>query len=339
MIIFDVLGSMRVTGPQGPIHVQAPMQRRLLALFLAHAGQAVELDWAADQLWRGRPPKTARKTLIVYVHRLRRLMGLGDGLAYQPAGHTLNPAPGALDSWEFQSLGDEAAQAKRNGDPTRASELAEQALALWRGPAFADVRDLPAVEARARGLDEQRLNLIEEWADSELMLGRHVSLTGRLASTCAEYQYRERLQGLMMLALYRSGRPADALAHYRQTRQALAEELGIEPTVELDQLHRDILHNETSLAWRENRSTIVLSGRRFLPPCVPDFTGRVHELEWLNGSVVEPCGSTGPIDAAQIRAIVGMAGIGKTALAVHWAHSVAARFPDGQLYLDLRGTA
>jgi hypothetical protein len=236
--------------------------------------------------------------------------------------------------------------ALRAGDAAGALDLFTRGLGLWRGAPLADVAGLSQVlGVAAAGLEEQRLAAVEDRADAMLAAGQHRELPGELAGLVAEHPLRERAQGLLMVALYRSGRQADALAAYQHARHRLAEELGIDPGPQLRDLHERILRADPALAAparpvRLDSAKVPAFGRgggragfaaatRTLPRTIASFTGRASELADLERAVTE---STADGAVVGIHAIGGMAGIGKTTFAIHAAHRLAARFPDGQFF-------
>ncbi|GIH04630.1 SARP family transcriptional regulator [Rhizocola hellebori] len=302
------------------------MQRRLLALFLSQGGSPLSIDVIADALWDNDPPRTARKTLLIYIHRLRRLLG-EDIISLGTSGYRMRILP--ADSQTFIELAAEVVSAQQGGDPVRAYAVAERALALWRGPAYADTRDVAMIEAEAVRLEELKLTVFEEQMQAGLDLGRHAELVGLLTTAVAENPYRERLSGQLLLALYRGGRQVEAWEVYRQTSRRLAEELGVDPTPELQRLWQQVLRADPALAAPQQKSQPT--GPNLLPRDIPDFTGREQDLSWLNEVAKVPAAT------AVISTIAGIAGMGKTALAVHWAHRNIDLYPDGQLYLNLRG--
>lgn len=331
MIEFRVLGELAVRRGHDPVPIPTSMLQRLLALLVCQAGQPVHVDYVADALWDGDPPRTARKTLQVYIHRLRRALGDDARVLHSAAGYLLVAAVDEVDSRVFERLTAQAADARSRGDLPRAAELHEQALGQWRGAAYAGMRDIAALAAEAERLEENRLAALEERIAIGLELGRHAELIGDLTVAVKEHPYRERFHGQLMLALYRNGQQANALEVYRQTHNRLVTELGVEPIPELQRLHQQILANDPALAAASPLVTLTPASRRFLPQDVPDFTGRRDDLELLT-AIADSSSKT-----VVISAVTGMAGIGKTALAVHWAYQIAMRFPDGQLYVNLRG--
>jgi tetratricopeptide (TPR) repeat protein len=259
-------------------------------------------------------------------------------LASAGRGYVLHVADGHLDLEVAERHLEDARRAKATGNLEAAVAAQESALKIWQGVPLAGVPGPLAEIERAR-LSERRLTLLEDRAETVLRLGGPADLAGELASLIAEHPFRERLAGLLMRALYQAGRRAEALAVYRSTRQTLAEELGIEPVPSLRRLHDDILGNRDIAAEQDsyglpsavNAASVI---PRQLPAGPRQFTGRESELKTLLTLAREAVAG----DAVVIAAIGGTAGVGKSALAVQFAHQVADEFPDGQLYADLRGS-
>ncbi|WP_212830197.1 BTAD domain-containing putative transcriptional regulator [Catellatospora sp. TT07R-123] len=321
-----MLGPLTIKLDGRPVTLATPKLRQLLVMMLAAAGRPVAADVLAHTLWGANPPKTARKSLMVYVSRLRTQLGKTDRIEFGPAGYTITLLPGELDAQVFEQLVADAGAARTAGDAQRATALLRQALALWHGEAYFDAPD--GTRAEHDRLEELRLTAFEDLIDSELAAGRHTGVVTELAAAIAANPYRERLRGQLMLALYRGGRQAEALAVYRDTHDRFTDDLGLAPMPALQQLQQQILHADPAL---DPPAAPAPPRFRFLPRNIPDFTGRERDLQWLDDVAQEP-GNT-----AVITAIAGTAGVGKTALAVRWAHGAAGRFPDGQLYLNLRG--
>jgi DNA-binding SARP family transcriptional activator/tetratricopeptide (TPR) repeat protein len=353
---FGVLGPLDVQGGAGPVVLSAPKARLLLAVLLAYAGDALPADQLVDTLWGSRPPRSAADNLRVYIHQLRRALGDPGRIVRQPGGYAIVVHPGELDSRTFDELAGRAANLAAAGDPAAARAARCEALALWRGAAFADVEPVPVLVAEATRLAERRMSVLEARVDADLAAGRHADLVAELSYLTAEHPLRERFRGQLMLALYRSGRQAEALKVYRDTRQLLDAELGVEPTAQLRWLERAVLNADPALDLPPGGAldpspggsgaalppaspaagAAVDPGRPVpaqLPADSPTFTGRAQDLADLDKLLARPRVAT------TIAAITGMPGVGKTALAVHWAHRVRDRFPDGQLYLNLRGYA
>jgi DNA-binding SARP family transcriptional activator len=346
-----VLGPLTVVTGHGRVALAAAMPRRLLSVLTCRAGQQVPVDMLIDALWDADPPPTARKTLQVYVRRLRQALGDVERIHHHAASYQLVLRPGELDAHRFEDLAARARRAHSGGDLRCAGALFGEALGLWRGEPYADVTDLAVVADEATRLREQRLQAMEDRFEVDLELGRHAELVPELVLLARRHPYRERLRGHLLLALYRSGRQAEALGVFRETRAFLAEELGIEPGTALRALHEQILRADSDLDRPSGGVSTSRRGResgpgadrlsrpvpRQLPSDVPAFTGRTESLAALDGLL--PAGDRAPAGPVVVAAVAGGAGVGKTALAVHWAHRVTDRFGDGQLYVDLRGVA
>ena len=259
----------------------------------------------------------------------------------RPPGYLLRVQPGQLDLDEFSLWTRQASEARTAGRWQAASDCGRVALALWRGPALGGASGR-VVSAEAARLEEQRLAALEERIEADLALRRHNELVGELASLVATQPLRERLRGQLMLALYRAGRQADALAVYQQGREALASELGLDPGRELRGLERRILADDPNLLTATEAVTVVSHPTApvpaQLPPDISDFTGREKEASVLCDLLRSDRETRAWSTAVAVSAVAGKAGVGKTALAVHVAHRLRTRFPDGQLYVDLRGT-
>jgi DNA-binding SARP family transcriptional activator len=340
--------------------VQRGKQRAVLAALLLQAGRVVSVDELADALWDGAGPPSAQVTIQNYVKRLRHALGDPDhGLIITaPPGYRIRAEPDELDVSRFQALLASAQSAARRGLWESAAEQAPDALALWRGDPLADVESPLLARREAPRLAEMRLQAEEIRIDAGLQLGRHAELVGDLRQLTANHPLRERFWAQLMIALYRSGRQSDALAAYQQARKVLVSELGVEPGTELRAVQHQVLTGEdAAVAQRQAR---LAAGQTDTPPSAPvdlaaqiappqsprpvprqlpapvrHFTGRRGELGKLTRMLEQAAEQTrGPV---LISAIDGGAGVGKTALAVEGAHRVAGCFPDGQLYLNLRG--
>ncbi|HEX6683751.1 MAG TPA: BTAD domain-containing putative transcriptional regulator [Candidatus Limnocylindrales bacterium] len=326
---------MRVHDGVGWAGVPAAQQRVLLALLLADAGQIVAAERLADELWGDHPPQTAVKTVHNYVMRLRRLLG-DDGahlLVTREHGYELAIGPADLDAWEFERLSRSGHGELAAGRPDRAAEHLAAALAFWRGPVFADVPERPAWAARVAQLNRARLAAVEDHMAALLELGRHPEAEHQLHRLVEEHPLRETLWTLLMRAQWVSGRRADALETYQRARAVLRNELGLEPGTALQQLQREVLAGGWAQVAVEPSPPSPVPAQ--LPADVRGFTGRYDYLKRLDPLLTD----TGDASARAlvISAIQGAAGMGKTALAVHWAHRIAERFPDGQLFVNLRG--
>lgn len=338
-------GPMEVVHDGGRVRVASRLQRVLLALLLVRRHQVVPAQTLVESMWPGGPPSAAARNLRFHVHRLRRVLGDVAALQYLPPGYALAVAEADVDLYRFEALVRRGRVAAGGGDDRGAAALLREATDLCRGPAFPGLEDLTEVAVEAQRLDELRLAALEERVAAELALGEHPALISELTALVATYPLRERFRAQLMIALYRGGRPADALATYRDGRRILVNELGIEPNEECQALERAILTDDPSLRPSEPAAGATPGAAaapagtpvpRQLPPDVPAFTGRVSELAWLDALLPEPWPRNRPVGIAVVE---GTAGVGKTALATHWAHRARHRFPDGQLFADLRGHA
>jgi DNA-binding SARP family transcriptional activator/tetratricopeptide (TPR) repeat protein len=336
---FGLLGPLMVRRDGEVLPIAAGRQRTLLAALLLNAGRAVSAYQLIEALWGSAPPPSARASLQNYVRRLRTTLGdRGHCLiSTEPDGYRIGADAGELDVSTFEDLVGAVRVAMRSGLWDQAVAGAQRALSLWRGEPLADVASDELTLREVPRLTELRLEVLEARLDAKLRLGGHADVIPELRRLAGAHPLRERFHTLLMLALYRDGRQAEALAAYRHARRTLVDELGIEPGPGLKDMHQRLLACDTSLAAQG------LAGTRQTPATVPRqlpvatryFTGRSAELKTLT----ELLGSDGAGgSSAVIVAIAGTAGVGKTALAVHWAHEVAGRFPDGQLYVNLRGS-
>ena len=243
---FRILGPLEVQDGDRRVAVGAGKQRALLALLLLHANEVLSADRLIDELWAESPPESARKAVQVYVSRLRKALG-AERIRTSGAGYLVAVAADELDLHRFERLLEQGREARSAGNPGPASALLKEALALWHGSSLADLADEPFAQAEIARLEERRLSAREEWLEAELTLGRGPELVSELEALVATHPYRERLRGQLMLALYRAGRQADALALYQETRRRFVEELGIEPSPALQRLESAILRQEPEL--------------------------------------------------------------------------------------------
>ena len=245
---FCVLGPLEAYADGRSVPVGGGRQRALLALLLVHAGEVVSRDRLIEELWAGDPPPGASQSLDAYLSRMRRAFreaGAGDILATRAPGYMLHAEE--TDARRFEALAAEGRQALAAGEEGRAAQVLTEALALWRGAAYAEVADEPWARAEAGRLAGLRLSATEDRIEAELALGRHAALVPELELLVSREPTRERLAGQLMLALYRSGRQADALSAYRAVRRSLVEELGIEPGPELRRLEAAVLAQDPAL--------------------------------------------------------------------------------------------
>lgn len=331
---FSVLGPVRAWREGQPLNTGSPQQRALLAALLLREGRTATAAELIDALWGPEPPSQALAAVRTYASRLRKILDPGV-LASESGGYAVRGlGEGALDLAVTQDLAAEAEKARSGGDLRRARELLGRALSLWDGEPLAGVPG-PYADAHRVRLEEWRLQLIESRLDMDLEQGCHAEAVSELTALTAAHPLRERLRELLMLALYRSGRQAEALAVYADTRRLLAEELGVDPRPGLRDLQQRILQADPALAepsspTADPPATLVRPAQ--LPATVPDFTGRAAFVTEL-GEVL--ASAEGRVMA--VSALAGIGGVGKTTLAVHVAHQARWAFPDGQLYVDLQG--
>jgi DNA-binding SARP family transcriptional activator/tetratricopeptide (TPR) repeat protein len=324
VLTVELLGPLRVSVAGQPVELPAGRLRVLLAVLAMSAGRAVPTDRLATAVWGTDASGDARANVRTNVKRLRRALGTAAGLiAVRPGGYLLATEPDHVDVLRFGRLLDEAAAAP---DPAVEQSRLAAALALWRGTPFDGIRSDWLEQAKAPMLQERYLTAVERRIDLDLASGSRPDLT-ELAELAERHPMRESLWARLLRVLESAGRPAEALERYETIRRRLAEELGADPSPEIRQVHADLLAGGATPRGR--------AVPRQLPAAVHGFAGREAELAALDallgGPDEEECRSP------RIAVIAGTAGVGKTTLAVHWAHQVAGRFPDGQLYVNLRG--
>jgi DNA-binding SARP family transcriptional activator/tetratricopeptide (TPR) repeat protein len=337
-----VLGPVRAWRGDAELDLGAPQRRAVLALLAVRANQVVSRDELIDGIWGDDLPAGPVNALHVQVSRLRAaleptraLRAPGTVLLASGAGYQLLLAPGQLDAELFAARLADARAARASGDPVAAGSFAA-ALELWQGSALAGIAG-PLAQTVRVGLGEQRLAATEEHIDTLLALGRHANAAERLIQLVREHPLRERFTEQLMLALYRCGRQAEALAVFAGARRVLTGELGIEPGPPLRQLHARILGADPGLDLATPARTPAAPARPVpaqLPADVAAFTGRTAELAELD---LQLAAAGGRPSAVVVSVVSGTAGVGKTGLAVRWARRVMGSFPDGQLYVNLRG--
>jgi len=345
---FGLLGPLLVRRGEGTVPIPAGKQRVLLAALLLSPGRALPPDELADLLWEAGPPPSARGTIHNYVKRLRQ--ALDDAgrtlVTTQADGYLLRIPPGEVDMARFEMVLAGARQALHAGRCEQAARELRDALSLWRGQPLADVPCDRLVVRHGPRLEELRWQALEARIEADLRCGRPSDVLPELRALVAAEPLRERVHGLLMLALYGDGRQSDALAAFRDARRVLIDEVGVEPGPALRRLHQQILDGDPALgalaavtapppqAAASPAPPAPLVVPRQLPPATTHFIGREPQLSQLDAVAAAAGESAG---AAVIAVLGGTAGVGKTALAVQWAHRAADRFADGQLYVNLRG--
>lgn len=332
---FRILGPLEVQGTRGLMRLPAPKPTSFLLALLLQPNRGVSHEHLIEAVWGEQLPNTATAALHTYVSRLRSVLaeaepGTQERIVTLPNGYLLRVEPGELDLERFREHVERARVAAAAGKLSEAAEVIAAGLSLWRGTASNGISG--ALEQQLSALDEEYIAAVELRIELKLAMGEAAELIAQLNSLIAVHPLRERLREHLMLALYRSGRQYDALAVYQDVYRLLGDELGIRPGPGMRKLHQRILAGDPTL-WTPSPTRAKTSPvPRELPLDVPAFTGRDACLEELDGLL-------GSSRAVVTMAIDGIAGIGKTALALHWAHRAADRLPDGQLYVNLRGYA
>jgi predicted ATPase/DNA-binding SARP family transcriptional activator len=321
---FRVLGPLEVLEDGRRVRVQGRKPRALLAMLALHPGTMVSADRLAEALWGEEPPVSTAGTLQVYVSQLRKVLG-AQTIQTRSPGYVLAVEPERVDAVRFERLVAEG-RSLAEDDPAAAVERLDQALSLWRGPALADFAFEDFARSNVARLEELRLVALEERNEAELALGRHDRLAGPLRALVEEQPLRERLWGQLVLALYRSGRQAEALRACSDVRRLLVEELGVEPGPALRELEQSILRHDPALDRPTAVSTTDRTEREsVLPRPRSSFVGRLAELDQLDELLERP----------RLVTLVGPGGVGKTRMAVEVARRVLGRFPGGVWLVEL----
>ncbi|WP_392958432.1 BTAD domain-containing putative transcriptional regulator [Streptomyces sp. LN245] len=346
-----VLGPLEVHRGSGERTPSAPMVRRALAVLLLQAGDFVPVSRLIDELWDDEPPRLARKTVQTYMYQLRRALrpfaepdgdetaDASDVLETRPGGYRIHVPREGLDLGVFRQLAAQGRAARDRADHAAASRTFGEALALWRGPAFADVTAGPLLAARVAQIDQARLEVLEQRLDCDLLLGRHRELLPELHELTGRHALNEALAAQLMTAAYRAGHRDVALDAYLRLRRHLVEELGTEPSRRLRDLHHDILDQSDRLDMPRPaplgvQGVPVPPFVSHLPPDTEDFTGRSGALRDVL-RLTRPAGTART--APRLVLLTGGVGVGKTTLALHAAHLVKDRFPGGHLHAVLHG--
>ncbi len=320
---FRILGPLEAVTDGRVVALDAAKPRALLAILLLHVGEPVSRDRLIEDLWEGRPPATAAKVLQTYVSQLRKALG-SDVILTRPSGYELVVEPDGLDLHRFERLVADA----RGAEPTVASERLRAALALWRGPPLGEFAYERWAQAEIGRLEELRLSALLDRIEVDLALGRDTELVGELEQLVAARPLSEPLRGQLMLALYRSGRQAEALAAYRDARETLVETLGIEPGAALRQLERAILDQDPVLDVAVVAPVSAAPRRSLASPTRPtSFVGREEEVREISSL----------LRSVEVRllTLTGAGGAGKTRLAIEAARSLGDELPDGVVLVEL----
>jgi DNA-binding SARP family transcriptional activator len=333
-----ILGPLQVWDGAKWQRLSAPKWRSLVAALLVRPGQGVSVQQLIDDVWGDDAPRGAVNQVHGYVGRVRRALGDPEGrlLVSRAPGYSLRLSDEDVDARHFEVLTAQGMTARRRGEPEVAAKLLTEALDLWRGPALADIPPTLLTQTETDRLEELRLSALESRVASDLELERHAGLIPELQAETAKHPLREQLWAHLMLALYRSGRQAEALGAYQRLHRHLVDEIGVEPDRRVQDLHQRILHSDISLdptvkkRVRPSRSAAI---PRQIPAAVRHFAGRERQLDALDDLAAWSWQS----ETTPIALVTGTAGIGKTTTVVQWAHRVAGQFPDGQLYVNLRG--
>jgi predicted ATPase/DNA-binding SARP family transcriptional activator len=323
---FQILGPLQVSENEQPLPLVGAKQRALLALLLLSANEPVSIDRLIEEVWGEEPPERGRKSLQVHVSRLRKALGAADGpVITRPNAYLIRVERGELDLERFERLAEEGREALASGDPQRAAERLAEGLQMWRGPPLADLAFESFAQAEIGRLEELRLAVLEDRIEADLACGRHAELVAEIEALVTDHPLRERLRRQIVLALYRAGRQADALAAYRAASAMLLDELGLEPTPELRRLEQAILTHDPSIEAPAMTRTSRL-------PAPPTRTiGRDEDRE----SVVDLLGR----DDVRLVTLIGPGGVGKTRLALEVAWELEPELPDGAWFVSLAGTA
>jgi DNA-binding SARP family transcriptional activator len=333
-----LLGPLDVMVEGEPLQVSGLRRKAVLAALALHAGEVVGADRLLAAVWGDAAPQTAVNTLQSHVSSLRNILGDKGAILARPPGYVLDLG---VDGTDVQAAERLLRHGEQSSSPAEAVRHLNDALALWRGPPLADVSSLAWFEGYVRRLDQLRTRVRQALSEARLAAGEHEQAVPELERMVADHPLDERLHAQLMLALYRSGRAADALAVYHRIRRTLDEDLGIEPGQVLRDLEVAILNQDPCLDVPAPAVAMVSSAVTVpaqLPAAVRAFTGRGAEQARLDAIASQAGrGSTTSAASMVIAVVSGTAGIGKTALVVHWAHRTAHRFTDGQLYVNLRG--
>lgn len=344
-----ILGPLEIVADGRTVKIGGPRERIVLAMLALRANRVTSVEQLVDAVWGEVPPSTARGQIQGCISNLRKVFddaGLANAIQTRAGGYVLTLAEDGLDSERFGKL---VAQARRQASEDKAPDAAatlRAALGLWRGPALSGLQS-DLVQRGCAVLEDARIAAVEELMRLDLQLGRHAEISGELRVLVAEHPLRERLYEFLVLALYRSGRQAEALEVCRRARSTMVSELGLEPGAELQALERAVLNRDPSLGLPTEAAASPSAGSaekpppspRQLPSSIADFIGRQAEIVEITRLLAEARDSDAPRYAVPIIGISGFGGVGKSTLALRVAHESAEAYPDGHLYVDLGGVA
>jgi DNA-binding SARP family transcriptional activator len=325
---FGILGPLQVLQHGIPVDIGPRKQQIVLAALLCNANSVVPVSSLIDALWDEVPPRTARKNVQVYVSALRGLAGqrhpcAGSHISHQLHGYVFHAQPSELDSLGFEQRARSRQSLRNGGQPAAVAGELSRALDLWRGPVLDGMRDIPLIAAAAHRLEQQFLAVFEDWAEAEIAAGAATGSVDRIAEIAQRHPLRERLRILQMTALCHAGRGPEAMAVYDELRQLLAHDLGLSPSPALTRYYESLLSEQTAVLLPSLEARPSL-----LPWDLPTFTGQAERQRELAEAI------TG--GASRLAVVTGPLGVGKTAFAVHVAHQVKDRFPDGCFLIRLR---
>ncbi len=343
---FLVLGPLAIVDGARQFTPSAPKVREVLSLLLLRHNQLIPTQDFIDELWGHNPPVSAHSTLQTYIYKLRKLLAensntdSGRMLITRQYGYEIAIPPELLDLCQFEQLMDNGISLLRRNDLEGGAEALSEALSRWRGSALADVKAGDRLSAYVTALEEKRLRALGLRLDADLQLGRHREVIGELRKLIWAHPLHEGFHTKLMVALHRCDRRSEALQAYQHMREVLVEELGVDPSSTSRQLHQALLSSDSSLDIAPSHAPIsvgrgTVAPPAHLPPAIADFTGRAAELEQAVEWLVRPASGPG---ALGVVSITGMPGVGKTAFAVHAAHQIRKHFPDGQFFVDLKGS-
>jgi DNA-binding SARP family transcriptional activator/tetratricopeptide (TPR) repeat protein len=338
-VIFGILGPLEVTDNDGTeVRIPAGRARMVLALLCASPGQMVFRDRLIGAVWDGFPPATAVTQMQGFISALRRALppapGTADSVIGTTGGGYLLRAGAETDLAQMRSLIARSRSARDQQQLAEAAEFLGNGLALWRGRPFSGLTCLE-LDAKADQIEQEYAGALEEYAELQMQLGGHALVLGPLSAWATSHPLHEGLRASLMRALIGSGRQAEALAVYDDLRRHLADELGVDPTPALQDLHGQILSGDRKLSRPAPAVAPVLNvSPAQLPPALADFTGRSEQIKLLTGLLGTEGGGPGAVVTS---AVAGMAGVGKSTLAINVAHRLRDKFPDGQLYVSLQG--